>query len=71
MEVHPMTTATRKPKPNYDNSLSPEERQHVDALRHRGFAVIIWTPEELDGATPSKVEDRSIELGWDVIADLK
>src|SRR4051812_11888547 len=44
----------------YSETLSPEERRAVDQLRHRGFAVIIWTPEELDGATPSKVEDRSV-----------
>lgn len=43
----------------------------VAALRDLGFAVIIWNPTELKGAPPAKVEERSIELGWDVIDCLK
>lgn len=44
---------------------------HIRALRNEGYAVIIWSPGELDGAKPSKVEDRCIELGWDVIEALR
>ena len=36
-------------------------------LRNYGYAVVIFTPEELNGAKPGKVEDRLVELGWDVI----
>ena len=43
----------------------------IEELRAEGYAVIVWTPEELDGASPRRVEDRSIELGWDVIDVLK
>jgi hypothetical protein len=39
--------------------------------RARGYAVVIFTPEELEGASPNRVQDRLIELAWDVISDLK
>lgn len=45
-------------KPNTDS---------VDWLRDNGYAVIIWTPEELAGAPVHKVEDACIESGWDAI----
>ena len=31
-------------------------------LRAEGWAVILWTPEELNGAHPSDVEDQSISF---------
>lgn len=40
-------------------------------LRDQGFAVIVWTPDELGDANPRTVEDRSIELGHEVIRDLQ
>jgi len=51
--------------------MTPEEKAVVSELRSRGYAVIIWTPEELAGASRKHVEDRSVELGWQVIDDLK
>jgi len=39
----------------------------MNELRDAGYAVIVWTPEELRGASARRVEDRSIELGWEVI----
>jgi hypothetical protein len=51
--------------------MTPEERVVIADLKSRGFAVIVWTPEELAGASRRHVEDRSIELGWQVIEDLK
>jgi hypothetical protein len=36
-------------------------------LEAMGCVVVVFTPEELRGANPSHVEDRLIELGWDVI----
>lgn len=50
--------------------MTEEQRKAIDELRHAGYAVIVWTPEEVGTANPRKVEDRSIELGWDVINDL-
>jgi hypothetical protein len=51
--------------------MTPEERAVIESLRSQGFAVIVWTPEELAGASRKHVEDRSVELGWQVIDDLK
>ena len=51
--------------------MTKEQMKVIEELRHEGYAVICWTPQELDGASPSRVQDRSIELGWDIIVDLK
>jgi hypothetical protein len=40
-------------------------------MRKRGFCVTVFTPEELQGANPDQVEDRLVELGWEVIDCLK
>lgn len=50
--------------------LTDEDVKALRSLRDRGFAVVVWNPEELKGAPPTKVEDRSIELGWEVIEAL-
>ncbi len=36
----------------------------------RGYAVVVWTPEEIGDLNPRKVEDRVIELGNEVIHSL-
>ncbi len=36
-------------------------------LEELGCAVVIFTEEELRGARPDLVQDRLVELGWDVI----
>ena len=43
----------------------------VRELRHEGYAVIIWTPEELSDCPINVLEDLSIERGWEVIEQLK
>ena len=43
----------------------------VRELRDEGYAVIIWTPEELGDCSPDVLEDLSIERGWEVIEQLK
>ena len=42
----------------------------VREMRSEGFAVVIFTPEELREAYQEDVEDRLVELGWDVIDSL-
>ena len=44
--------------------------EYLRQLRKMGYAVVAFTPDELRGATPDHVEDRLIEIGWDVIANL-
>ena len=54
-----------------DKGLTEQEIDCIRRIRSRGFAVIVWTPEELGAADQGHVEDRSIELGWEVIRDLQ
>ena len=39
----------------------------VSELRAEGHAVVIFNPTELRGANSEQVEDRLIELGWEII----
>lgn len=50
--------------------MTNEQHQVLAQLRHEGYAVIVWYPEELLGANPHIVEDRCVELGYQVIDDL-
>jgi len=50
--------------------MTNEQIKIITQLRHEGYAVITWAPSELEGAEPTRVEDRLVELGWEVIADL-
>jgi hypothetical protein len=43
----------------------------IQDLRQAGYAVIVWTPEELGSADPGLLEDRSIELGHEIIEALQ
>lgn len=44
--------------------------QALESLRSEGYAVIIWSPAELGDVDPGRVEELSIEKGWDIIATL-
>ena len=50
--------------------MTEEQKKAIKELRHAGYAVIVWTPEELGEADAKRVQDRSIELGHEVIEDL-
>lgn len=50
--------------------LTEKELNMLLEIRNRGYAVIIWTPDELNGVKPSHVEDRSIKLGHQIIEAL-
>jgi len=39
----------------------------VARLRELGYAVVVFSPNELKGASPDDVGSRLIELGWEVI----
>lgn len=51
--------------------MNEEQLKVIRELRQEGYAIIIWTPEELEDADPGKVEDRSKEFGWEIIDILK
>ena len=40
--------------------MTPEQNQVIQDLQRAGYAVIIWTPEELGETDPTWVEDMSI-----------
>ena len=43
----------------------------LKALRHKGYAVVIFDPEELQGAEPRAVEDALVTGAWVIIDELK
>lgn len=47
------------------------EYEALKRLRKEGYAIVVFNPGELAGADPSRVEERLVELGWDVIDALK
>jgi hypothetical protein len=51
--------------------MTDEEVKAIKGLRDRGFAVVVFNQEELDGAPSDDVEYRLIELGWEVIDSLR
>ena len=53
------------------DSMTNEQFETIKQLRHEGYAVVVWTQEELGKADPNSLEKRSIELGWQIIEDLK
>ena len=48
--------------------MTEEEQAAVDQLRHKGYCVIIWTPEELGDADIDNLEDIVIERGNDYLS---
>ena len=48
-----------------------EQTRVIAELRAAGYAIIIWAPDEVGTANPRKVEDRQIELGWEIIEALQ
>ena len=51
--------------------LNEKEVKFLKELSVRGYAVVVFTPDELEGASQEQVEERMIERGWDAIEDLK
>jgi len=53
------------------NDLTNEELKIIRSLREKGFAVVIFTPEELQNVPPDKMEDGLVDCGWSAIDILK
>ena len=51
--------------------MTTDQIKVLNQLRDEGYAIIVWTPEELKDAPVRQVENRSIELGHDIIRDLQ
>lgn len=50
--------------------MTSEQEKVLRELSESGYAVVIFDPDELNNANASYVEDRLVELGWEVIEDL-
>lgn len=50
--------------------MNDEQISAIASLSREGYAVIVWTPEELGNVSARLVENRSIELGHEIINDL-
>lgn len=65
------TTAASAVPPVADDEVTDlptaAESAALDSLRNRGYAVVVFTAEELRGAKARHVEDRLVERGWEVI----
>jgi hypothetical protein len=51
--------------------VTSEEAGVLKALRHKGYAVVIFDPEELQGVKPRYVEDALVTEAWVIIDALK
>ena len=51
--------------------MTQSQTQALRELRHEGYAVCVFSPEELEGANPKYVEDLMCEHGWIAIESLK
>jgi hypothetical protein len=51
--------------------LTDTDVDYIISLKRRGFAVILWSPRELGGVSPSKVEGLSIEFGHELIQSMQ
>jgi hypothetical protein len=47
--------------------MTASQLKAIRELRAEGWAVILWTPEELNGADPTDVEDMSISYAFDYL----
>lgn len=44
-----------------------EQLDFIGRMRDAGYAVMVFSPQELRGADPEWVEECMISRGWDVI----
>ena len=50
---------------------TPDEnyvRDVMNNLMSHGYAVVVWTPEEIGDADPERLQDVMIERGWDYLS---
>ena len=48
-------------------TITKQECAAIRKLQAKGYAVIIWNPDELKGIDPIEMEDQSISKGWEYI----
>ena len=48
-------------------TITKQESASIRSLQSKGYAVIVWNPDELDGVDSTDMEDHSISKGWEYI----
>lgn len=51
--------------------MNENQKKAILELRMQGYAVVVFNPDELDGASSERVEELLIERGWNAIDDLR
>lgn len=52
--------------------MTPEQQKVIDELRKAGYAVSIFTPEEVENLFRTDlIEDAMVAAGWEAIEQLK
>lgn len=51
--------------------LNQEQIKMIQTLKQDGYAVVIFTPDELGEVDACDVEDGMIQRGWNIIESLK
>jgi hypothetical protein len=64
------TKTKSKSEPEYQ-PVSTEEYEALKSLRQKGYAVVVFNPEELQGVKPRYVEDELVNQAWVIIDALK
>jgi len=52
------------------NELDDQAWHALQVLRDKGFSVAAFTPTEMRGADPDRIEDAMVQMGWDAIDTL-
>jgi hypothetical protein len=50
--------------------MTPEQFSVIDALRAKGWTVVLFSPEELQGVKPDRLEMRLEDYGCDLIGEM-
>lgn len=50
--------------------MTGQEQKVIDSLRAKGFAVVLWTPTELHGLDPKRIENIGVDCMGHAIAEL-
>ena len=50
--------------------MSKEDWAVIKKFREAGYALTIFSPQELRGASTRDFENRMVELGWEVVDSL-
>jgi hypothetical protein len=51
--------------------ISNSEYEALKSIRQKGYAVVVFNPEELQGTSCRHVEDAVVLAGWEAIDALK